>query len=110
MKSEKVISELSKLGELEYSNYKTKNKQQSTIYILIQGDYHRSRNTCVTTNVKEVSKRYVDVIKSGGFGSSSDNPYIEIWVDSVLVTDFHENEDNERRLVKYLSKLSIGLK
>lgn len=81
----------------------------SIIYILSQGDYERNKNVLVTTNVKQVVNKYVNLIKNGGYGSPFDNPYIEIWENTsnqeMPIAYFHEDNDNEQQLVKYLSKL-----
>lgn len=82
---------------------------EMSVYILQTGDYHRNRNVLVTTDVKTVAKEYVKLINEGAFGSSHDNPYIEIWNEGDRehpTANFHKNENNEKRLVKFLSKLS----
>lgn len=82
------------------------------IYILQTGDYERNRNILVTTDVKIVANKYVQLINNGAFGSL-DNPYIEIWNEgdeNYPTAHFHENMKNEQQLIKYLSKLAKGIK
>lgn len=77
--------------------------------MLSQGDYERNRNILVTTDVKQVAKKYVEIINAGEYGSTFDNPYIEIWKDGYEeeyhYKEFHENSSNEKQIIKYLSKL-----
>jgi hypothetical protein len=82
-----------------------------TIYILQKGDYERTRNIMVTTDVKEVAKKYTDLIKDGAYGDLYHNPYIQIWnkTEEDYPETFHENIKNEQKLIKYLSKLAKGL-
>jgi len=81
----------------------------NTIYILTQGDYKYKSTVLVTTDVKQVVKKYVEIIVSDGYGKIFDNPYIEIWKngceEEYHYKEFHENNNNENQIVKYLSKL-----
>lgn len=85
----------------------------SIIYILSQGDYERNCIMLVTTDVKQVAKKYVEIINLGQYGSSFDNPYIEIWKDGCGVKyhykEFHENNKNEKQIIKRLSKIGREL-
>jgi hypothetical protein len=79
-----------------------------TTYILQTGDYERNRNILVTTDVKLVANKYIKLINKGAFGSL-DNPYIEIWNEgdeNYPTAHFHENTNDEQRLIKYLTKLA----
>jgi hypothetical protein len=82
-----------------------------TIYVLQKGDYERTRNIMVTTDVKEVAKKYVEMIEKGAYGDFFENPYIQIWTktEEDYPEAFHENIKNEQKLIKYLSKLAKGI-
>jgi hypothetical protein len=79
------------------------------IFVLISGDYNYRRNLLATSNVKLIAKEYVNIINDGGYGDLYAHPYVEIRVADVVEkypVTFSENSNNERRLVKYLSKLA----
>lgn len=84
-----------------------------SIYVLQEGAYSRCRNRLVTTDVKEVATAYIKSIEEGISSGFSNSPSIEIWnakcnADGYPM-EFHDVERNEKRLIKYLSKLAKGL-
>lgn len=84
-----------------------------TIYIFQEGEYHRCRNMMATTSVKEVASAYVKSVEEGIASGRSNSPFIEIWNTesnkNSSPKQFNDFERNEKRLVKYLSKLARGL-
>jgi hypothetical protein len=77
------------------------------IFVLISGDYNYRRNLLATSNVKLVAKEYVNIINEGGYGDLYTHPYVEIRVADAMErypVTFSEKTNDERRLVKYLSK------
>lgn len=80
------------------------NKSKLTPIFTLSTGEHNSVNRLVTTDVKAVASRYVEIVESGDFEFSSSTPYVEIWVDGELQDVFHEPERDEEKLWKYLSK------
>lgn len=77
------------------------------IFVLTTGDYQYQTNIMATADVKKIAKKYVEIIKEGGFGDYSKHPYVQIWVTDEaddFPETFSENTANEKRLVKFLSK------
>lgn len=80
-----------------------------SIYILQQGQYHRTRNVLVTPDVKKVASHYVRMIEEGMYGCPIDTPFIQIWNEDdedYPTAGFDEQIENEQQLVKYLTKLA----
>lgn len=80
------------------------NKSKLTPIFTLSTGEHNSVNRLVTTDVKAVASKYVEIVESGDFEFSSSTPYVEIWVDGELQDVFHEPECDEKKLWKCLSK------
>lgn len=82
------------------------------IFVLEIGDYQYRRNIMATANVKVVAKKYIEIIHEGGFGDSSNHPYIQIFHDdqaNKYPETFSKKLFSEKKLVKYLSKVARQL-
>lgn len=77
-------------------------------YVLRKGDYHRTRNILVCSDVKKVAEKYVEIIQQGGYGDPFYNPTIEVWTERTedYPFSFHENNANLKQIIKYLSKVA----
>lgn len=82
-------------------------------FVLVIGGY-RPRNILVTSNVKKVCRKYVDLMEIWGeHYHDSDRPYIEVWLEedeNYPTSEVMDMTTNERQLVKYVSKLARGIK
>lgn len=81
------------------------------MYVLQTGDSNYTRNRMVTSDVREVAEKYVELIEEGAFGDLFSNPSIQIWTqtEEEFPYTFNENVKSKAKLIKYLSKLGQGI-
>jgi hypothetical protein len=79
-------------------------------YIFEKGQYSRRSTELVTNDVKKVAKLYTDSLKNGELDSAVDDPNIQIWKDERHLRDFFDNESNEQKVIKALSKIGMEIK
>lgn len=78
---------------------------EETIYVLQVGEYHRTRNIRVTSDVKIIAKEYVQNIEP-----EYNSPNVEVWKNGKVVGHFHEIEKVESKVKKGLTKIARGFR
>lgn len=77
--------------------------QDEVIYVLQTGEYHRTRNIKVTSDVKAIAKEYVSQVTP-----EFNSPNVEVWKNGEVVGSFYEVEKNESKVKKALTKIAMG--
>lgn len=77
--------------------------EEEIIYVLQTGEYHRTRNRRVTSDVKIIAKEYVENLTP-----ENNSPNVEVWKNGEIIGYFHETEKVESKVKKALTKIARG--